>query len=306
MQSCRQQFPALAREENGRPVVYFDGPAGTQVPQAVIDAMTDYLVRCNANHHGQFATSRESDDWLVAAHQAHADFLGVADPDEISFGQNMTSLTFAFSRALARTWQAGDQIVVTALDHDANITPWTLAARDAGVEVKFVPFKSDDYTLDMDAFGECLNEKTRLIAVGAASNATGGINPIKRDLPTGSCTERSSFCRCGALRTTRFNRRCRLGLRLPRLFHLQIFWAAHGRILGPPRVAGTTLEAYKVRPSSNELPGKWMTGTQSHESIVGGLACVDYLADLGRIISAEPNANRRAAMTIGDGGNSRV
>ena len=128
LECCRQQFPALARQQNGQQVVFFDGPAGTQVPQSVIDAMSHYLSHCNANHHGQFATSHESDELLAAAHQAHADFVGASDPGEISFGQNMTSLTFAFSRALARTWKTGEQIVVTALDHDANITPWALAA----------------------------------------------------------------------------------------------------------------------------------------------------------------------------------
>ena len=152
VEAYRQQFPALAIKEKDQPVVFFDGPAGTQVPKCVIDAMSDYLVRCNANHGGQFATSVESDRWLHEAHQALADFVGASDPDEIIFGQNMTSLTFAFSRALARTWKPGDQIVVTALDHDANITPWVLAARDAGVEVKWVPFLGSDYSLDLEAY----------------------------------------------------------------------------------------------------------------------------------------------------------
>lgn len=295
VESCRLQFPALAREENGRQVVFFDGPAGTQVPQSVIDSMSHYLSHCNSNHEGQFGTSRESDELLAAAHQAHADFVGAADPGEISFGQNMTSLTLAFSRALSNNWKEGDQIIVTALDHDANITPWTLAARDAGVEVKFVPFTSNDFTLDMDALGECLNEKTRLVAVGAASNATGGINPIKSITemahqhgaqvfvdavhygPHGLIDVSDWGCDFLACSTYKF-----FGP------HMGLLWG-HRELL-------EKLDAYKVRPSSNELPGKWMTGTQSHESIVGGMACVDYLADLGRQTGAKPDSGRRTAL----------
>jgi cysteine desulfurase family protein (TIGR01976 family) len=208
----------------------------------------------------------------------------------------MTSLTFSFSRALAKTWKTGEQIVVTALDHDANITPWTRAARDAGVEVKFVPFTSTDFTLDMDALGESLNEKTRLVAVGAASNATGGINPIKTITkmahqqgaqvfvdavhfgPHGLIDVMDWGCDYLACSTYKF-----FGP------HMGLLWG-HRELL-------EKLEAYKVRPSGDELPGKWMTGTQSHESMVGGLACVDYLADLGRKTGAKPGTERRAALT---------
>ncbi len=252
-------------------------------------------MRCNANHGGQFATSIESDALLYDAHQALADFVGASDPDEIAFGQNMTSLTFAFSRALAKTWQPGDQIVVTALDHDANISPWVLAARDAGVEVKWVPFGDSDYTLDLDVFADCLNDKTRLVAVGAASNATGGINPIKT-----ICQEAHQhgaqvfvdavhFGPHGLIDVVDWN--CDfLACSTYKFFgpHLGLIW---GR-----RELLEKLPAYKVRPSSNELPGKWMTGTQSHESIAGGMACVDYLANLGRMIKSDPTAGRRAAL----------
>ncbi|HTN75675.1 MAG TPA: aminotransferase class V-fold PLP-dependent enzyme, partial [Pirellulaceae bacterium] len=148
----RRQFPALSRLHHEQPVAFFDGPAGTQVPQRVIEAMSDYLAHKNANHGGAFATSRESDRLLDEAHRATADLLGVSDPDCIAFGQNMTSLTFALSRALAKTWQPGDEIVVTKLDHDANVTPWVLAAADAGATVKFVPLQMEDCTLDLDAF----------------------------------------------------------------------------------------------------------------------------------------------------------
>lgn len=132
--ACRQQFPALARQLAGEPIAYFDGPGGSQVPRTVAEAVSQYLLRNNANSHGEFATSRETDAMLASAQQAMADFVGADDPREVYFGPNMTTLTFALSRALARSWQPGDEIIVTQLDHDANVTPWKLAARDAGVK----------------------------------------------------------------------------------------------------------------------------------------------------------------------------
>ncbi|MCP4814174.1 MAG: aminotransferase class V-fold PLP-dependent enzyme, partial [Planctomycetaceae bacterium] len=143
IEQCRQQFPALARTVNGQPAVYLDGPAGTQVPQRVIDAIGHYLGHYSANHGGLFPTSMESDLMLAEAHRALADLLGVEDSAEIAFGANMTSLTFALSRALARTWSAGDEIIVTRLDHDANVRPWVLAAEDAGATVRFVNLRPD-------------------------------------------------------------------------------------------------------------------------------------------------------------------
>src|SRR5690606_17750388 len=175
----RRQFPALLRTHNGQTIAYFDGPAGTQVPQRVIDAMSRYLVEMNANHGGAFASSRASDALLAEAHQAAADLLGADDPDCIAFGQNMTSLTFALSRALGRTWKSGDEIIVTRLDHDANVTPWVLAARDAGAEVRFVEIRRDDCTLDLDDLRQKITPRTRLVAVGCASNATGTLNPVR-------------------------------------------------------------------------------------------------------------------------------
>jgi selenocysteine lyase/cysteine desulfurase len=168
--AVRAQFPGLRREVAGRPAVFFDGPAGSQTPQRVADAVSDYLLQRNANHGGPFATSQESDAMLVEAHRAVADFLGAARPEEVAFGANMTTLTFALSRALARTWRAGDEVVVTRLDHDANVSTWELAARDAGAAVRHVPIRPDDCTLDLDALRSCLTQRTRLVAVAAASN----------------------------------------------------------------------------------------------------------------------------------------
>jgi cysteine desulfurase family protein (TIGR01976 family) len=175
--AVRSRFPALRRIHNGRPAAYFDGAAGSQVPQPVIDAVADVLAHHNANRGCEIPTSREADERIEQAHQALADFLGAASPEEIVFGQNMTSLTFALSRALARTWKPGDEVIVTRLDHDANVTPWTLAARDAGAIVRTVEF-GDDCTLDVESLSSMLNSRTRLVAVGYASNAVGTVNPV--------------------------------------------------------------------------------------------------------------------------------
>src|SRR5262249_8111968 len=146
--SVREQFPALRISRDGRPPVFFDGPGGTQVPLRVIDALVGYLTRCNANHGGRFATSQESDRLLASAPQAMADFLNAPSPDEIVFGANMTTLTLHLSRSIARTLQPGDEVMVTRLDHDANVTPWVLAARDAGATVRYVDIHPEDCTLD--------------------------------------------------------------------------------------------------------------------------------------------------------------
>ena len=294
---CRRQFPALQREENGRPVAFLDGPAGTQVPLVVIEAMTRYFTECNANEGGLFGTSRQSDHWLHEAHQAFADLVGAEDPDEIIFGQNMTSLTYAFSRALARTWKAGDEIIVTALDHDANISPWVQAASDHDVVVHWIDFNSTDYMLDLDQLEKMLSDKTRLVAVGCASNATGGINPVKEicamahqanalvyldavhfgphgliDVADWDC----DFLACSSYK----------------------FFGPHLGTLWGRRKLLEEVAAYKVRPASNQIPGKWMTGTPSHESIVGGMACIDYLADIGRQVSGQEDLPRRKALEL--------
>lgn len=286
---ARRQFPALERTHAGQPVVYLDGPAGTQVPLAVVDAVSDYFRRCNANHGGLFPTSRDSDAWLDQAHQAAADFVGASDPGEIAFGPNMTTLTLGLSRALGRTWKPGDEIIVTRLDHDANFTPWVLAARDAGATVKIAEFRPDDCTLDLDQFRSLLSPRTRLVAVGCASNAVGTVNPVAEmtrlahevgalvfldavhlaphallDVRAWDC----DFLACSAYK----------------------FFGPHTGILWGRRALLESLAAYKLRPAPDSLPGKWMTGTQSHELIVGVHAAIDYLAELGRAAAADSNA----------------
>ncbi len=174
----RSEFPALAMPVDGQSAVFLDNPGGTQVPRAVIDAMTDYLLHANANRGGAFATAQRSDAILDDAHAAMADLLGAASPDEIVFGPNMTTLTFAVSRALGREIGPGDEIVLTRMDHDANISPWVLLAEDRGATVRWADFDVEDYTLDMAGLRNLLNERTRIVAVGYASNATGTVHDI--------------------------------------------------------------------------------------------------------------------------------
>src|SRR5438067_1401235 len=179
VEQFRQQFPALQRIVEGRTPIYLDGPGGTQVPQRVLDAIVHYLCTCNANHGGVFTTSRESDAILHEAHQAVADLLNAPSPDEVIFGPNMTSLTLHLSRSIARTLRPGDEMLVTRLDHDANVRPWVLAARDAGATARFIDIRPEDCTLDLDDLRRKLSARTRLVAVTCASNAVGTINDVR-------------------------------------------------------------------------------------------------------------------------------
>jgi cysteine desulfurase family protein (TIGR01976 family) len=293
--SCRQQFPALERQENGKPVVFFDGPAGTQVPKCVATAMSDYLLHSNANSGGLFSTSIESDQLLHDAHQAHADFIGATDADEVAFGQNMTSLTFAFSRALGRTWKPGDEVIVTALDHDANITPWVIAAEEAAAKVHIVGYCPDDYSLDTDDLADKLNDKTVLVAFGCASNATGGVNPVKRIAEMAHQVDAKVF-----LDAVHFGPHSLIDVEQWDCDFLSCsdykFFGPHLGLLWGRRELMESIQPYKVRPSKNQIPSRWMTGTQSHESIVGGMACIDYIADIGRKLDQEKPTNRRTAL----------
>jgi cysteine desulfurase family protein (TIGR01976 family) len=291
---CRQQFPALAREVGGKPALYLDGPAGSQTPERVIQAISRYLSESNANHGGRFVTSRESDAMLDRAHVAAADLLGVASPQATVFGANMTTLTLAFSRALARTWRPGDEVIVTRLDHDANVTPWVLAARDAGATVRYVDFDPRDCTLKLDELRAAISPRTRLAAIGCASNAVGTVNPVREICrwvhdaggqvyldavhyaPHALMSAADWDCDYVACSAYKF-----FGP------HVGILW-------GRPELM-ESLAAYKVRPAGDSLPDKWMTGTQNHEGIAGVLEAIEYLADLGRRFAPQA-PNRRAAL----------
>jgi cysteine desulfurase family protein (TIGR01976 family) len=278
---CRAQFPALARQQDGRPVVFFDGPAGSQTPRRVIDAVAHYLAHTNANTHGEFATSRASDELLAEAHRGVADFLGADDPDCVIFGANMTTLTLALSRAIGRTWRPGDEVLVTRSDHDGNVTPWVLAARDAGAVVHHVNVRRDDCTLDLDDLRRKLSSRTRLVAVGAASNATGTVHPVRTICDWAHQGGAEVFVDAVHYAPHRLIDVTALGcdylaVSAYKFFgpHLGVLWGRGDRLAALP--------AYKLRPAPDSLPGRWETGTQSHEAIAGTLAAVEYLADLGQ------------------------
>src|SRR5579871_170972 len=293
--SLRQQFPALHCRRGGRIPIFLDGPGGTQVPQRVIDAMVHYLRTCNANHGGLFTTSRESDAILQSAHEAAADFLHSPSPDEIIFGPNMTTLTFALSRAVGRTLRPGDRVLVTRMDHDANVSPWVLAARDAGAAADFVDIHPEDCTLDLDDLARRLGPRVRLVAVGCASNAVGTVNDVRRvaqlahdagalvfldavhyaphgpvDVQEWGC----DFLACSAYK----------------------FFGPHVGLLWGRRELLEALAPYKLRPASDTLPDRWMTGTQNHEGLAGVTAAVDYLASLQ---PAPASADRRTPLLAG-------
>jgi cysteine desulfurase family protein (TIGR01976 family) len=297
VENCRRQFPALSRNVDGHPAVFFDGPGGTQTPQRVIEAVSNYLAHSNANHEGLFATSRESDAMLHEAHRAIADFVGAEDPDEIAFGPNMTSLAFALSRSLARTWKPGDEIVVTRLDHDANVSPWVLAARDTGATVQFVDIRPEDCTLDLDDFRSKIRPGTRLVAVGCASNAVGSINPVRQICDWARQAGAISF-----LDAVHFAPHARINVAEFGCDFLACsaykFFGPHVGAMWGRRELLEKLPAYKVRPASDALPGKWMTGTQNHEGIAGALAAVEYLAALGRDLAENEELDRRAALDV--------
>lgn len=280
----RSQFPALALQDAGRPAVFFDGPGGTQVPQRVIDAMAHYLIHANANHGGAFRTSRESDATLVAAHEAMADLLNAPRASEIVFGANMTTLTFAFSRAIGRELAPGDEIVITRLDHDANRAPW-LALRELGVIVQEVDFDPADCTLRLDDLAAKLGPRTRVVAVGYASNAVGTINPIAEIAKLAHAVgawlwvDAVHYVPHGPVDVQALD--CDFLVCSPYKFfgpHSGTLWGRYELL--------ERLRAYKVRPAGDLPPDKFETGTQCHEAQAGVLAAVDYLAELGEELGA--------------------
>ncbi|HLX56979.1 MAG TPA: cysteine desulfurase-like protein [Ktedonobacteraceae bacterium] len=276
----RVYFPALAQQINGQQAIYFDNPGGTQVASQVIDAMVAYFREANANTHGAFATSHRTDEVIANARGAMADFLHAASPNEIVFGPNMTTLTFAFSRAIGKTLQAGDEIVVTVLDHDANVAPW-LALQERGVVIRTVDVHAENTTLDMQDLLHKINERTKVVAVGYASNATGGINDV--------ATIIARTHEVGALAwidAVQFAPHAPIDVQQLDADFLVCssykFFGPHLGILYGKAQHLETFPAYKVRPASNEAPDRWETGTQNHEGLAGLLGAMDYLAMIGR------------------------
>src|SRR5262249_43667925 len=286
--SIRSQFPSLRQTVNGRPAVFFDGPGGTQVPQRVIDAIGNYLQYSNANTNGAYATSYRTNAAIDAARAAMADFLGCA-ADEVIFGPNMTSLTFAISRSIGRELGPGDEIVLTHLDHDANISPWQ-TLRERGVTICFADIHEEDCTLDMDDLAAKITKHTKLVAVGYASNAVGTINDVEQVIrlahqagamayidavhyaPHGPIDVRALDCDFLVCSTYKF-------------------FGPHMGVIYGKREHLERLIPYKVRANTNAIPNCWECGTLNHECIAGIGACVEYFSALGR--KADPSVQSR-------------
>lgn len=287
----RAQFPALTQTVNGHPAVFFDGPGGTQVPQRVIDAVADYLIRHNANTHGAFATSRRTDETIDAARAAMADFLGCA-ADEVVFGPNMTTLTFAISRAFGRDIRPGDEIVLTRLDHDANVAPWK-ALEAQGAVIRMVDIDTEECTLDMADMAQAIGPRTKLVAVGYASNAVGTINDVatitRMAHAVGALVyiDAVHYAPHGPIDVQALD--CDFLACSP-----YKFFAPHMGVVYGKREHLARLRPYKVRPASDDIPDRWETGTKNHEGLAGVTAAIEYLAELGQRI--EPVTTRRAAL----------
>jgi len=279
--TIRQQFPALRR-----PAIYLDNPAGTQVAQRVPERISQYLLEHNANHGGAFATSRASDALVDEARIAAADFLCADGPHEIVFGPNMTTLTFNLSRALARTWQAGDEIVVTRLDHDANITPWVMAAQDRGVNVRWVDFHPEDGTLDMQDMQAALDRKPRLVAVGYASNALGTINPAAQLVEMAHTAGALIYIDAVQLAPHSPIDVEKLGCDFLVCSSYKFFGPHMGVLYGRYDLL-EELTAYKVRPAPPDAPGKFETGTGNFEGMCGVLGALEYLEWVGATFGAD-------------------
>ncbi|MFN8466161.1 MAG: cysteine desulfurase-like protein [Caldilineaceae bacterium] len=289
--AVRARFPALQENYNGRPGVFFDNPGGTQVHESVIAAMTDYLTRRNANTHGVFETSIRSDAVIDYARQAAADFLG-ADTDEVVFGNNMTSLTFALGRSLAAEFGPEDEIVVTRLDHDANVAPWLMLAEDTGAQVRWADVDVETCTIDMEHMQSLINPRTRLVAVGYASNAVGTINDVATAISWAKAVGAYTFIDAvqyaphGLLDVKRLD--CDF-----LACSAYKFYGPHAGILFGKREHLQRLRAYRVRPAGEELPGKWETGTKNHEGLAGTAAAIDYIASLGSSYGGAPVTTTR-------------
>ncbi|HSL12063.1 MAG TPA: cysteine desulfurase-like protein [Actinomycetota bacterium] len=298
VKELRQRFPALARQgPDRRPLVLADAPGGSQAPDTVIDAIGAHLRRGASNTHGAFATSRETDQLIADAHVAAADLLG-ADPDGIVFGANTTTLLLHLSRSFARTIGPGDEVVVTRLDHDANIRPWILAAEDAGATVRWVDVREDDATLDPSSFDAVLSDRTALVAFTLASNAVGTITPaidlIRRAKVTGAIVAVDGV----HLAQHRSIDLRSLGADLVTSSPYKYF-GPHQGVLAARRELLETWEPYKLRPADDTNPGRWETGTQNHEAMAGTIAAIDYLASIGTTYGTPADPSRAAAIEAG-------
>ena len=289
----RAQFPSLQLEVNGHPAAFLDGPAGTQVPRQVMDAVQHYYLNANANTCGAFATSRSTDQIIAAARAAMADFFH-CDKDEVVFGQNMTTITFALARAIGRELRPGDEVVVTTLDHDANVAPWR-ALEEKGVVVRQVDIHESDCTLNMEDLKRKITSKTKIVAVGYASNAVGTINPVGEITSLAHAAgelmfvDEVHYAPHGPIDVRELD--CDFLVCSP-----YKFFGPHMGTLYGKRELLQRFQPYKVRPAPDSLPDRWETGTQVQELIAGIGAAVDYLAELGRRCNPGATSRRDALL----------
>ena len=280
LESVRSRFPALSISDNGVRRIYLDNPAGTQVPASVADAMSDCLLKANANLGGYFASSADAGQVVDSARAAMADFLNASSPDEIVFGQNMTTITLHMSRSIGRLFNPGDEIVLSRMDHDANVWPWVLLARDLELNVKWLPFNKETFEFDLDVLDGLLTEKTRLLCVGGASNLTGTINDIAaicaKAGDVGAITYIDAVQSAPHIATDVQQIGCDFFV-----CSAYKFFGPHQGILWGRRELLEELSPYKVRPAPDKIPGCFETGTQSHEDFAGVGATIDYFAWVG-------------------------
>jgi cysteine desulfurase family protein (TIGR01976 family) len=293
LQWARAQFPALKKTVNGHAAAFLDGPGGTQVPQQVIDAVVNYLTNSNANTGGAYATSRSNDAMLAAAHAAMADFLG-CESQETIFGQNTTTLVLALSRSIGRELKSGDEIVVTTLDHDANVTPWKLLEEN-GIIIRHADINVEDCTLNLQDLASKINRRTRLVTVGYASNAVGTINNVLAVVRLAHAAGALAFIDAvhyaphGAIDVRSLD--CDFLACSP-----YKFFGPHCGVLYGKREHLERLRPYKLRAQYEKLPDRWETGTLCHEAIAGVLACIEYLAELGRRATSSGTSRRQALL----------
>ncbi len=284
LDSIRAQFPALSVSDGNTARIHFDNPAGTQVPQAVVDKMSHCLLQANANVHGYFRTSVMVDELIVEARMAMADMLNAPSPDEIIFGQNMTTLTLHMSRSIGRLLTAGDEIILSRMDHDANVSPWLLLAEDLNLKVRWLPFNVETFEFDLEVLDEILTDRTRLICVGGASNLLGTINDVKtictKAREAGAMTYIDAVQAVPHVSTDVQDMGCDF-----LVCSAYKFFGPHQGILWGRRALLEQLEPYKVRPATDKIPGCFETGTQSHEGMAGTAAAVDYFAWIGETLA---------------------
>jgi len=286
LESIRTQFPALSIIDGESPRVYFDNPGGTQVSQNVVDSMSDCLIQTNANIQGPFRTSQMVDALVEEAHAAVADLLNAPSRDEIIFGQNMTTLTLHVSRSIGRCFKPGDEIILSHMDHDANVAPWLLLARDLDLQVRWLPFNTETFEFDLEKLDDILTDKTKLVCVGGASNMTGTINNVKaisaKAHEVGAWTYIDAVQSVPHVSTDVQDLGCDF-----LVCSAYKFFGPHQGTLWGRRELLELLEPYKVRPASEKIPACFETGTQNHEGMAGTTAAVDYFARIGETMGTE-------------------